>query len=296
MKGSFILLIFISAFCSPISAVFAQEALNPASRSGAPAQKSISDYSFGVFKFQFLNFEQDELGKYYDFELYEADNRICSQDDNMLQLDLDKPEVNILKDIPYRNCESAAAFLFSGGMHCCTTAILVTNCDRHGKAFSIELEHSGSDEFKALDLNKDGIHQMSVIDWAFAYYEINRNLRLSFAGSPYLKRLLLFEGGKWSPDPPGKFAQYYTGLMQEAEGELKAVRELKNDEELKDDEDRAALAITRTYYAIMAGRSDAESAAILNRGLPRTWQAKKKKVFGDVKQAAFSFNPVKSLQ
>jgi hypothetical protein len=290
------LLIFISAFCSSILGALAQETLNPTSQSGTPAQKSINDDSFGAFRFNFLNFKENDLGRYYDFELYEADNRICSQDDNMLQLDLDKPEVNILQDTPYQNCKSAATFLFSGGMHCCTTAILVTNCDRHGKAFSIELEHSDSDEFKALDLNKDGVHQMSVIDWAFAYYEISRNLRLSFASSPYLKRLLLFEDGKWSPDPPGKFAQYYIGLMQEAEGELKKVRELKNDEELKDDEDRAALAITRTYYAIMAGHSDVESEAILNRGLPRTWQAKKQKVFGDVKQAVFSFNPVKSLQ
>jgi len=301
VKGAFVLLIFISAFYSSISGAFAQETVNLDSltqphKGDTPAQKSISDHSFGAFRFNFSNFKEDELGKYYDFQLYEADNSVFSQDDNTLQPDIDKPEVNILQDIPYPTCQSATAFLFSGGAHCCTTVVLATNCDRHGKAFSIELEHSDSDEFKALDLNKDGIHQISVIDWAFAYYEINQELRLCFASSPSFKRLLIFEGGKWSPDPPGKFPHYYEALMQEAEGELKKARELKDDEALKDDDDRVALAISKTYYALMAGRSDAESEAILKSGLPRTWRSNVKRVFGDVKRAVLSFNPVKSLQ
>jgi hypothetical protein len=84
--------------------------------------------------------------------------------------------------------------------------------------------------------------------------------------------------------------------MQEAEGELKKARELKDDEALKDDDDRVALAISKTYYALMAGRSDAESEAILKSGLPRTWRSNVKRVFGDVKRGVLSFNPVKSLQ
>jgi hypothetical protein len=46
----------------------------------------------------------------------------------------------------------------------------------------------------------------------------------------------------------------------------------------------------------MAGNSDVESEAFLNRELPYAWQSVRHKVFTDVKKAVLSFDPVKKLQ
>jgi hypothetical protein len=247
------------------------------------AKKSTNSHSFGSFRFIVDKKEKDGT-KSYDFHLYESNRSIYSNESYFTE-----PTINTLNDIPYSHCQSATTFIYSGGAHCCTTAILITKCEQQGQAYSVELAHTDSEQFKPVDLNRDGIHQMSLIDWAFAYYNVN-NLRLSFASSPGFSRLLVFGNGQWSPDPPGKFTQYYMRLLQEAEGDLRKVRQSLSDE------DRVSLAITKTYYAIMSGYSDAEAEAILNRELPYAWQPERRRIFADVKKAVFSFDPVKNLE
>lgn len=61
------------------------------------------------------------------------------------------------------------------------------------------------------------------------------------------------------------------------------------------DDAMVSLAVTRAYYALMAGRSEAESERVLSRDLPASWKGVQKKVFKDVKEAVASFNPVEKL-
>lgn len=256
------------------------------SQSGPPSGRPIVYMPFGAFTF--ISSKEIRYGRdYYIFKLYEG-NRIIYNDDSSII----EPKIGILKDIPRGTCQSAITYLFSGGAHCCTTAIMVSICDRQEKAFVIQLAHTDSEHIQFVDVNKDGIHQISVLDWTFAYYSANENLGLCFASSPAFRRLLVFEWEEWRSDQPGQFAQYYAEQMQKTEDQLKQVR----GKSAEYDDEMVALAIEKAYYALMAGNSDIESETILNKELPYAWQSVRDKVFSDVKKAVLSFEPVKRLQ
>jgi hypothetical protein len=255
-------------------------------QSGSPSGKSIIYMPFGAFKF--ISSKEIRDGRdCYPFQLYKGNLSVYNDDNNVIE-----PKISTLKFIPDRTCESAITYLFLGGAHCCTTGVLVSICDRQEKAFVIQLAHTDSEHIQFVDANKDGIHQMSVLDWTFAYYSANENLGLCFASSPAFRRLLVFEREEWRPDQHGQFAQYYAEQMQKTEDQLKQVR----GKSAEYDDEKVALAIEKAYYALMAGNSDIESETILNKDLPYAWQSVRHKVFTDVKNSVLSFEPVKRLQ
>lgn len=222
----------------------------------------------------------------YNFQLLSVNQPIYHNDSYYSE-----PKTYFINNMPLKNCQSALTHLFSGGAHCCTTSILVTKCDQEEHVFSIELAHTEQDRIKFLDFDKSGARQISIYDWAFAYYDIDQEHSLSFASSPAFRRLLVFDGKKFRPDHPGEFVHFYDKLAQETENELVRVRGTSNS-----DFEKVALAITNTYYSLMIGRKDSESEKILYKDLPYSWQPVRSRVFADVKKAVLDFNPIKTIK
>lgn len=223
----------------------------------------------------------------FDFQIIKGNRKIFSDEnyfDSMLPL-------RRLKEIPSPNCQSAITSFFSGGAHCCTTAILFTNCSDKENVFLIDLSHGSMEQVKYLDLKKDGTRQILVKDFSFSYYSPTDKLSLSFAASPVVTRLLTFDGIKLKPDNPNQFSKFYMDMLQEADRELKKLRSNSNN----DEEAIVSYTIKKTYYAIMAGMNQQQSEGILEMNLPGDWKNIKKKLYHDIKKAITSFNPVRVL-
>ncbi len=238
--------------------------------------------SLGAYGFSFLRTGKDDSSR-YGFKLTRGGNEVYSSESFLVE-----PSVEFYNATPYPNCQTAATTLFSGGAHCCSTAVAVTRCDQKEHAFTISLEHTSGIE--PLDLDKSGARHMAVRDWSFAYYNANDRLSLSFAVSPAFERLLVHDGTTWRADLPGKYARFYNDLLQQAEKEINQMRG-----ERDADDAMVSLAVTRAYYALMAGRSEAETERVFNKDLPVSWKGVQKKVFSDIKEAVASFNPVENL-
>lgn len=238
--------------------------------------------NLGSYGFSFIRTGKDDSSP-YEFKLTRGGNEVYSSESFLVE-----PSVEFYNATPYPNCQTAAATLFTGGAHCCSTAVAVTRCDQKEQAFTISLEHTSGIE--PLDLDKSGARHMAVRDWSFAYYNANDRLSLSFAVSPAFKRLLVYDGTTWKADPPGKYARFYNDLLQQTEKDIHKMRG-----ERDADDAMVSLAVTRAYYALMAGRSETESEQVLSRDLPVSWKGVQKKVFKDVKEAVASFNPVEAL-
>ena len=57
---------------------------------------------------------------------------------------------------------------------------------------------------------------IKVHDWQFAYYgPEDSQIQLSFADSPAMTRLLVFDNGHWRPDRIGEFSRFYSRLLRE---------------------------------------------------------------------------------
>ena len=214
-------------------------------------------------------------------------NRQIFADESYLQI----PQLRVFKNVPSPSCQSAITSIYSGGAHCCTTAIILTICGAQEKAFSVDLSSSGVEQLQLLDLNKDGNPQISILDFSFAYYSATDNLSLSFASSPIPRRLLIFDGTKWTPDKRGMFPQFYAAMLQKVENDMKKLRKGSDYEQ-----EYVAYAIMRTFYSIMAGRPENECQNILTNDLPRSWKGVRGKIYSDIKTSITAYDPVKVLE
>ncbi len=237
---------------------------------------------FGSFHYQVRKVPNDDIFK---FNLM-VDNRSIFTDESYMQV----PPLRLLKDTPSSGCQSAITSLYSGGAHCCTTAILLTICGEKEKAFSVDVGHGSLEQLQFLDLKKDGSRQISVPDFTFSYYNIDDQRSLSFADSPICRRLLVFDGARWAPDSVGEHPRFYRDLLQKTE---RGARRSKSGS--MDEGEAVSSAIIKAYYALMAGESDQVCQKILATGLPRSWQGVRTQVHQDIKSAVSSFQPVKPL-
>ncbi len=197
---------------------------------------------------------------------------------------------SIVKGVPYAHCRSLISYCFSGGAHCCLTAIVATDCDSSTCLNTIDLGHSDQ-ELILIDENSETGKKIKVTDWQFAYYSLeDSDFLLSFADSPGLTRLLLFDKGRWRVDQVGEFSQFYSRLLQESlDAFRKAARRRADQEEI------SAIAIRAAYYAVMSGAAPEEAAEILRKLLPAQWVSVAPRIIADIRRAVTEFNPVEKI-
>lgn len=203
------------------------------------------------------------------------------------------PDVKVLSNTPSKDCKGMLAMLFSGGAHCCFTAILATACQRAETAVVLDLQDGGTVEF--IDANGDGTKEISFLDMQFGYYDSEvSDLGFPFATSPAMHRLLVFEKNGWRVDKPGEHEEFYSKLMLKSkaatERELAARRWKQGDP--TDDEPAAASAMETTYYALMAGEAESGAKELLQNLLPPRWQDAREKIFSDIKEKIKELSPV----
>ncbi|MHC1744911.1 MAG: retroviral-like aspartic protease family protein [Syntrophobacteraceae bacterium] len=260
-----------------------QQDLPQRSRMEQPPLIDIKKNRFGSFYYTYKKQTPDNV---YTFQLMAGKHQILA-DESYLQI----PPLRVFKDMPSPGCQSAVTSLYSGGAHCCTTAILLTICGGRERAFVVDLSSSGVEQLQLLNLKKDGNHQVSILDLSFAYYSANDDLSLSFASSPIVRRLLIFDGTDWIPDTRGMFPQFYVSLLQKTEKDMKRLRT-----GLDYEQEHVSFAVMRTFYSIMAGKADNECQAMLVKDLPKSWKIAGSKIYDDIKTAITSYQPVKVLQ
>lgn len=196
----------------------------------------------------------------------------------------------ILPGMPYPPCRSLLAYCFSGGAHCCMTAIIATECGPQINLSSIDLGHSDQEVLIVKEEQQTG-KKIKVTDWQFAYYSLEgTEFLLSFADSPGMTRLLLFDNGRWRVDRAGEFRRFYSDLYKK---NLHAVQHAVK--KRADQETISAIAIRATYYAIMAGTPIEEATDTLRKLLPQRWSTEAIRIMADVKRAVYEFNPVEKL-
>lgn len=198
-----------------------------------------------------------------------------------------KPQ--IVKGLPNPDCRSLLAYCYSGGAHCCQSLIIVTKCGSQASANIIDLAHS--DEARFVELGTEHSKAIRVTDWQFAYYSAEEgDLSLSFADSPGMQRLLVFEGGKWRPDNAGEFVQFYQGLFKQAQVSARSF--LKDTDTFR----AAGAAIKAGYYLSMLGKPAPEVNGELENILPPTWKPGAEKIGEDIMKAVSGFNPVEVIE
>ena len=198
-------------------------------------------------------------------------------------------EPRTLQHTPSQNCHTLLAYCFSGGAHCCTTLFIATECDSEGSLDMIDLGHSDA-EVKFIRTDDAPGRVMKIHDWQFAYYGLeNSEIQLSFAHSPSMTRLLVFDNGRWRADRAGEFSQFYSGLLRKTVDEARTSA-LRSRSELT-----ASLAIQAAYYDLMGGGSVKDAGRILSRFLPEKWKSDSDKIVQDVSRAVIEFNPIEAI-
>ncbi|MGV8075476.1 MAG: hypothetical protein AB2L11_13090 [Syntrophobacteraceae bacterium] len=206
---------------------------------------------------------------------------------------LSVPEVKFMHSVPSKGCRSMLTMLFSGGAHCCFTAILCSVCGPEETAVVLDLL-DGS-ELKLSDVDGDGTKEISFPDMQFGYYDPEiANLDLPFATSPEMYRLLVFDKNRWRPDKPGEFKKHYSELMlrSKSKAEMELSSKGRQHKEPSEDENAAAFAIEAAYYALMAGEEESSSRELLQNLLPSRWQQAREKVLSDIKEKVQELNPI----
>ncbi|MEN6437326.1 MAG: hypothetical protein ABFD97_01950 [Syntrophobacter sp.] len=199
-------------------------------------------------------------------------------------------EPKVVSDFPAQKCRSLMTYCFSGGAHCCMSLIIASECGSLQTFNVIDLAHSDSD-VKFVETGTKGVKALQVIDWQFAYYSVEgTELELSFADSPGMTRLLVFEEGKWRPDRIGEFAGFYAGMLRDAGQTAQRVARKRSDPEVV-----AGTAISVAYYCIMSGKSLEEAERELKQRLPHSWKDVSGKIVRDIRRATLEFNPVQVI-
>ncbi len=123
---------------------------------------------------------------------------------------------------------------WDGGAHCCNTLYIIALDDCPHLIQKLELEHSSLPIFQ--DLNGDGIPEIVIEDWTFAYWKV------PFAQSPSPEVILSYNGKKWTFDrklnkrpPPSK-----TTLFKLKRAVIQNFRKVPHDPAFGDTEDTGA--------------------------------------------------------
>ncbi len=199
-------------------------------------------------------------------------------------------EPEIFRNMPIPDCRTLMAYCFSGGAHCCTTLFIATQCGPGCSLDMVDLAHAGGKVKLAVANGAPG-KMIKVHDWQLAYYETeDLQVQLSFAASPSMTRLLVFDNGHWRPDRIGEFSRFYSRLLRQTMREA-SLRGRKGGAEL-----RASLAIKAAYYCLMSGRPVQEAAEVLSRLFPVKWKPESGKIMQDINRAVSGFNPVEAIR
>lgn len=202
-----------------------------------------------------------------------------------------EPEGTIFENTPVKGSKTLVAYIFSGGAHCCTTAIVATVRGQNHAYSLLDLAHSSEIEF--VDINGDGVKEIKIHDWQFAYYGTgNPKIGFPFASSPAMERLLVFEDSGWRPDRQGEFPSFYEKLSTRHRSEA----ESKTGKPARTVDLIAANAIQSAYFAVMAGKGDKTAEQLLQRLLPTSWRPELKRIADDVVKATKDFNPGQPAQ
>ncbi|MHC1724579.1 MAG: hypothetical protein AB9866_00905 [Syntrophobacteraceae bacterium] len=170
------------------------------------------------------------------------------------------------------------------------TAVIATDCGSQICLDTIDLAHSDQ-EIQIVNEGHSTGKKIKVTDWQFAYYSLeDSEFLLSFADSPGMTRLLLFDNGQWRVDHVGEFSRFYSRLFKET---LHAARQAAK--KGSDHEVISAIAIRAAYYATMAGTPIEEATDILRQLLPPKWTNEAPRIMADVRRAASEFNPVEKI-
>lgn len=198
-------------------------------------------------------------------------------------------EPKTVRNAPFSNCRTLMAYCFSGGAHCCTTLFIATQCGPKVSLDMVDLAHTnGKVKFAEADGAQGKV--IKVHDWQFAYYGAeDSQVQLSFADSPAMTRLLVFDNGHWRPDRIGEFSRFYSRLLRETMHKAR-VNARKGDPELA-----AALAITAAYYNLMSGKPVEKASEVLSRLFPIKWRPESGKIVQDIHRAVYQFNPVEVI-
>jgi hypothetical protein len=191
---------------------------------------------------------------------------------------------------PLPNCSMLLAYCFSGGAHCCTTLFIATKC---GPSISLDMVDLGDTNGKVKFTQAAGGpgKAIQVHDWQFAYYgPEDSQIQLSFADSPAMTRLLVFDNGHWRVDRVGEFSRFYSRLLHEAVHKARS-RARKREPELT-----TSLAMKAAYYSLMSGKPIEEAAEVLNRLFPIRWRPEAGKIIQDIYRAVSEFAPVEVIR
>lgn len=199
-------------------------------------------------------------------------------------------EPKSVSNAPLPNCSTLLSYCFSGGAHCCTTLFVATECGRRMSLDMVDLAHS---DLKVNFIDADGTSRkvLKVYDWQFAYYAPeDSQIQLSFANSPAMTRLLVFDNGHWRPDKIGEFSRFYSRLSRQT------IQEAHIDVQKNGSEPAASVAIQAAYYSLMSGEPSEHATEVLNQLLPAQWRQESEKVVNDIYRAASEFNPVEEIR
>jgi hypothetical protein len=199
-------------------------------------------------------------------------------------------EPKTVPNTPRPNCRTLLAYCFSGGAHCCTTLFIATEW---GSEVSLDMVDFGHTDGEVKFIEEGGTlgKVIKVPDWQFAYYgSENSQIEFSFADSPVMTRLLVFDNGHWRVDRVGEFTRFYSRLFREAlhKASMMAPR---NEPELT-----ASLAMKAAYYDLMNGKPVEEAGQVLNQLFPVRWKHQAGTVIRDIYRAVSEFNPVEVIR
>ena len=199
-------------------------------------------------------------------------------------------EPKTYRNMPLPDCRTLMTYCFSGGAHCCTTLFIATECGPGRSLDMVDLEHTNAEVKLADALGAHG-KMIKVHDWHFAYYGTeDSQIELSFADSPAMTRLLVFDNGHWRPDRIGEFSQFYSRLLRQIMHKAR-ISDRKGDTDLT-----ASLAIKAAYYSLMSGMPVEKAAEVLSRLFPIKWKPESGKIIQEIHQAASEFNPVETVR
>jgi len=199
-------------------------------------------------------------------------------------------EPKTLPNTPRPDCRTLLAYCFSGGAHCCTTLFIAT---QWGSEVSLDMVDFGHTDGKVKFIEEGEAlgKVIKVSDWQFAYYgPENSQFELSFAESPVMMRLLVFDNGHWRVDRVGEFPRFYSRLFREASYKA-GIMARRNEPELT-----ASLAMEAAYYDLMHGSPVGEATRVLNQLFPARWKPQTATVIQDIGRAVSEFNPVEVIR
>jgi len=199
-------------------------------------------------------------------------------------------EPKTFRNMPLPNCRTLMTYCFSGGAHCCTTLFIATECGPGRSLDMVDLAHTNG-RVKLTDADGALGKMIKVHDWQFAYYGTeDSQIQFSFADSPAMTRLLVFDNGHWRPDRIGEFSRFYSRLLRQTMHEARISDRNGNTEQT------ASLAIKAAYYSLMSGKPVEKSAEVLSQLFPTRWRPESAKIIQDIHQAASEFNPVEVVR